>query len=153
MRIIISAVICIIISSCCVSKVSQGSDTTYITKAEYREILRDTTVFVPIIQEKVVNSTRDTSSRLETSYSISVAEINDGVLSHSLENKPYIMPIKVYYKDIARAETTENLVTNTIIQEVERDFLWWESALMWLGKIFLIVIVAAIAILVIKAKV
>lgn len=153
MRVIISAVICIIISSCCVSKVSQGSDTTYITKVEYREILRDTTVFVPIIQEKVVNSTRDTSSRLETSYSISVAEINDGVLSHSLENKPYIMPIKVYYKDIARAETTENLVTNTIIQEVERDFLWWESALMWLGKIFLIVIVAAIAILVIKAKV
>lgn len=153
MRIIISAVICIIISSCCVSKVSQGSDTTYITKVEYREILRDTTVFVPIIQEKVVNSTRDTSSRLETSYSISVAEINDGVLSHSLENKPYIMPIKVYYKDIARAETTENLITNTIVQEVERDFLWWESALMWLGKIFLIVIVAAIAILVIKAKV
>lgn len=153
MRVIISAVICIIISSCCVSKVSQGSDTTYITKVEYREILRDTTVFVPIIQEKVVNSTRDTSSRLETSYSISVAEINDGVLSHSLENKPYIMPIKVYYKDIARAETTESLVTNTIVQEVERDFLWWESALMWLGKIFLIVIVAAIAILVIKAKV
>lgn len=153
MRIIISAVICIIISSCCVSKVSQGSDTTYITKVEYREILRDTTVFVPIIQEKVVNSTRDTSSRLETSYSISVAEINDGVLSHSLENKPYIMPIKVYYKDIARTETTENLITNTIVQEVERDFLWWESALMWLGKIFLIVIVAAIAILVIKAKV
>lgn len=153
MRVIISAVICIIISSCCVSKVSQGSDTTYITKVEYREILRDTTVFVPIIQEKVVNSTRDTSSRLETSYSISVAEINDGVLSHSLENKPYIMPIKVYYKDIARTETTENLITNTIVQEVERDFLWWESALMWLGKIFLIVIVAAIAILVIKAKV
>lgn len=153
MRIIISAVICIIISSCCVSKVSQGSDTTYITKVEYREILRDTTVFVPIIQEKVVNSTRDTSSRLETSYSISIAEINDGVLSHSLENKPYIMPIKVYYKDIARTETTENLITNTIVQEVERDFLWWESALMWLGKIFLIVIVAAIAILVIKAKV
>lgn len=153
MRVIISAVICIIISSCCVSKISQGSDTTYITKVEYREILRDTTVFVPIIQEKVVNSTRDTSSRLETSYSISVAEINDGVLSHSLENKPYIMPIKVYYKDIARVKTTESLVTNTIVQEVERDFLWWESALMWLGKIFLIVIVAAIAILVIKAKV
>lgn len=153
MRIIISAVICVIISSCCVSKVSQGSDTTYITKVEYREIWRDTTVFVPIIQEKVVNSTRDTSSRLETSYSISVAEINDGVLSHSLENKPYIMPIKVYYKDIARVKTTESLVTNTIVQEVERDFLWWESALMWLGKIFLIVIVAAIAILVIKAKV
>lgn len=150
MRIIISIILCCIFCSCGVSKLSQGSDTTYITKIEYKEILKDTTVFVPIIKEKIINATRDTSSRIETSYAVSVANVECGTLYHTIENKPHIVPIKVHYKDIARTESKESTITNAIIQEVERDFYWWEEAFMFLGKIMLVLLVVAMGFILIK---
>lgn len=150
MRVIISLILCVVLSSCVSSRLSQGSDTTYITKIEYKEILKDTTVFVPIIKEKIINATRDTSSRIETSYAVSVANVECGTLYHTIENKPHIVPIKVHYKDIARTESTESIISNTIIKEVERDFYWWEEAFMFLGKIMLVLLVVAMGFILIK---
>ena len=62
---------------------------------EYRErIVYDTVMYEPP-QESTSIQTKDTTSHLETSLAESDASIVDGVLHHSLRNKPQKIPVPV----------------------------------------------------------
>lgn len=109
------------------------------SKVEYRtdtivqeRLVHDTTYF-EVPYERVVNVTEDTVSVLETVFAASRAEIKNGLLHHTLENKrqkvsvPYVKPI---------TETT--ISTNEIrivYREVEKRLSLWQSFSMVLGWI------------------
>ena len=80
--------------SCSMPRVIEQTqrDSLYI---EYRErIVHDTVMYEPP-QESTCTQTKDTTSHLETSLAESDASIVDGVLYHSLRNKPQKIPVPV----------------------------------------------------------
>ena len=80
--------------SCAAPRVIEQTqrDSLYI---EYRErIVHDTVMYEPP-QESTCTQTKDTTSHLETSLAESDASIVDGVLYHSLRNKPQKIPVPV----------------------------------------------------------
>ena len=80
--------------SCAAPRVIEQTqrDSLYV---EYRErIVRDTVMYEPP-QESTSIQTKDTTSHLETSLAESDASIVDGVLYHSLRNKPQKIPVPV----------------------------------------------------------
>lgn len=99
-------------------------------RVEVREVtryIRDT-AFIPIPAQTAENTTRDTSSHLETDYAESDARINpDGTLYHSLRNKEQEKPVPVnvpttqkdsiVYKDRYLYETVK----------VPRDLTAWQK--------------------------
>lgn len=78
-----------------------------------KEELRDSIVYVYVEKERERNTTRDTTSMLETRYARSEASVSDGVLSHTLENKNDSIPVRIMWKD--------KLVRDTVYVEVFRD--------------------------------
>ena len=80
--------------SCAAPRVIEQTqrDSLYV---EYRErIVHDTVMYEPP-QESTYIQTKDTTSHLETSLAESDASIVDGVLYHSLRNKPQKIPVPV----------------------------------------------------------
>ena len=80
--------------SCAAPRVIEQTqrDSLYV---EYRErIVHDTVMYEPP-QESTCTQTKDTTSHLETSLAESDASIVDGVLYHSLRNKPQKIPVPV----------------------------------------------------------
>ena len=80
--------------SCAAPRVIEQTqrDSLYV---EYRErIVHDTVMYEPS-QESTYIQTKDTTSHLETSLAESDASIVDGVLYHSLRNKPQKIPVPV----------------------------------------------------------
>ena len=80
--------------SCSMPRVMEQTqrDSLYV---EYRErIVHDTIMYEPS-QESTYIQTKDTTSHLETSLAESDASIVDGVLYHSLRNKPQKIPVPV----------------------------------------------------------
>ena len=80
--------------SCSMPRVIEQTqrDSLYV---EYRErIVHDTVMYEPP-QESTYIQTKDTTSHLETSLAESDASIVDGVLYHSLRNKPQKIPVPV----------------------------------------------------------
>ena len=80
--------------SCAAPRVIEQTqrDSLYV---EYRErIVHDTVMYEPP-QESMYIQTKDTTSHLETSLAESDASIVDGVLYHSLRNKPQKIPVPI----------------------------------------------------------
>lgn len=80
--------------SCAAPRVIEQTqrDSLYV---EYRErIVHDTVMYEPP-QEATYIQTKDTTSHLETSLAESDASIVDGILYHSLRNKPQKIPVPV----------------------------------------------------------
>ena len=80
--------------SCAAPRVIEQTqrDSLYV---EYRErIVHDTVMYEPP-HESAYIQTKDTTSHLETSLAESDASIVDGVLYHSLRNKPQKIPVPV----------------------------------------------------------
>ena len=80
--------------SCAAPRVIEQTqrDSLYV---EYRErVVHDTVMYKPP-QESMYIQTKDTTSHLETSLAESDASIVDGVLYHSLRNKPQKIPVPV----------------------------------------------------------
>jgi hypothetical protein len=107
----------------------QGENTI---KTEYKEIVRDSIIYIPIEKDIVSDSLdiiRDTLSVLSNKYSVSTAEVKSGTLNHHLETKyKDSIQTKIIYKDIVRVDSV--YVTKPIITEVVkpiRDNLFWYS--------------------------
>lgn len=86
---------------------------------------------VPIESER--QTVRDTTSHLETSFSVSDARINpDGSLSHSLANKPQKRPVptekEVIYRDSIIYQDKKVKVEKIV--PVERELTWWQQTQM-----------------------
>lgn len=100
------------------------------TRVEIREktvYVRDT-VILKIPAQTAENTTRDTSSHLETDYAESDARIDpDGTLHHSLRNKPQKKPVPV---DVPQTQKDSIVYRDRYISEtveVPRDLTAWQK--------------------------
>lgn len=98
---------------------SQRADSVRVVREiEYRERLRDTVVYVPVPVESREALRRD-SSRLETSVAVSEARIGpDGLLRHTLTNKPARLPADVQVRDVERTERRDSAAVRELRVEV-----------------------------------
>ena len=84
----------LLLDACAAPRVTQVEQRDSV-RVEYRErIVHDTVMYEPP-QESTYIQTKDTTSHLETSLAESDASIVDGVLYHSLRNKPQKIPVPV----------------------------------------------------------
>ena len=114
------------------------------TEIVEKEVLRDTTIYVPF--EKVIqkNVTLDTLSVLDTKLAHSEALISEAVLTHTLEQKEVQIPVKIVYKDKIKTITDSVRIKvpvkgDTIIKEVVPKWAWYLLTLFVISLVFLIV--------------
>ena len=100
------------------------------TEIVEKEVLRDTTIYVPF--EKVIqkNITLDTISILDSKLAHSEALISKGVLTHTLEQKETQIPVKIVYKDRIKTITDSVRIKvpvkgDTTIKEVVPKWAWY----------------------------
>ena len=114
------------------------------TEIVEKEVLKDTTIYVPF--EKVIqkNVTLDTLSILDSKLAHSEALISKGVLTHTLEQKEAQIPVKIVYKDKIKTITDSVRIEvpvkgDTIIKEVVPKWAWYLLTLFVISLVFLIV--------------
>lgn len=114
------------------------------TEIVEKEVLKDTTIYVPF--EKVIqkNVTLDTLSVLDSKLAHSEALISKGVLTHTLEQKAVEIPVKIVYKDkiktiIDSVRIEVPVKGDTIIKEVVPKWAWYLLTLFVISLVFLIV--------------
>ena len=123
--------------------VTEKTDTQDSVRIEYREKIVKVPVVVEVevpveVKEKFSN---DSTSHLETSFAVSDAKMVwiDGVafLRHTLANKAQ----KIQKQDTAQVVEKEKIVWKTRcvtynkVEIREKQFVWWQKALMWTGGI------------------
>lgn len=106
---------------------TERQDSIRVEVREKTVYIRDT-VLVEIPVQSAENTTRDTSSHLETDYAESDARINpDGTLYHSLRNKPHKQPVPV---DVPQTQKDSIVYRDRYISEtieVPRDLTAWQK--------------------------
>jgi len=104
------------------------------------------TIPVALPKESIAIVTPDTTSRLETSVAISEAGIRDGLLWHSIWNKPSI-DVPVDHKETVRDSIVyrekEVPAPYPVEVEVEKELTWWQQLRLWLGTATLILLAVA----------
>lgn len=137
--------------SCAAPRVIEQTqrDSLYV---EYRErIVHDTVMYEPP-QESTYIQTKDTTSHLETSLAESDASIVDGVLHHSLRNKPQKIPVPVVVT-VHDATISQSSVLTKIIEvpaKLTKAQERWIRLGKWATGILSLLAAAAIAGIVIK---
>lgn len=117
----------------------QQIDSIYIHKVDTL-VLKDTTILVKMRDSIVYQQVKD-SSHLETDLAHSDAWVDTlGILHHKLQNKADLVPIKVDMPKAISREVRHHFSTITKNIEIEKKLKWWEEGLMWLGKIFAMII-------------
>lgn len=115
----------------------ENRDSVRVEVREVTKYVRDT-VYMKIPAQTAENTTRDTSSHLETDFAESDARINpDGTLYHSLQNKEQEKPVPV---DVPHTQKDsiiyrERLVRETV--EVPRELTAWQK---WQMRFFWILL-------------
>jgi len=117
-------------------------ETTETVRIEYREILRDTTIYILLPQEQRMIMTRDTKSVLETSLALSVAMVSDGFLHHSIENRDTTLQARIIYRDIHVIRDSIRSEYRDIPFAVPAEFSRWQSFLMRTGLVAFGLIIA-----------
>ena len=151
-NIIYSIIAFLLLTSCGVGKQlpvqTEQKDSVRVEVRKETKYIRDT-VWMKIPAQSAENTTRDTSSHLETDYAESDARINpDGTLYHSLRNKEQEKPIPVMVpliqKDILMSRYRDRLVYRRV--EVPRELTGWQK---WQMRSFWILL-SAVAIFVLR---
>lgn len=99
---------CSILTSCCTVKKTVPITNNQEIRTEIKEVLRDTIITIEIEKEvvrEVIKQPQDTISKLSTKYATSTAQLNNGVLTHTLQNKQTEIPTKIVYKDIVHTDS------------------------------------------------
>ncbi len=106
---------------------TENRDSVRVEVREVTRYIRDT-VFLEIPTQSAENTTRDTSSHLETDYAESDARIDpDGTLHHSLKNKPQKQPVPV---DVPQTQKDSIVYRDRYISEtikVPRELTSWQK--------------------------
>ena len=128
MRSILAVVVMLTAFACCPCRhITTG--TTDSVRVEVRERIvevRDTVeVYLP--DERVENTTADTTSRLETSAAVSTASVRAGKLHHALRNKQQPIGVAVDLKVKVDDITTERITTIRTVVEVPAELTWWQQ--------------------------
>ena len=100
MTIVCTCLLC----GCAVTKPTQPSvcDSVHVEIIERVERVTDT-VYINIPHEKISQTVRDTTSQLEVEYARSTATItSDGLLHHSLEQKPITRPVETVVEVVVK---------------------------------------------------
>ena len=143
---IIVAVLLIVFmaASCGAVKLQTVHDTTEVVRTEYREILRDTTIYVQLPSESYSNVTKDTTSTIEGRTAVTTASISGGLLHHTLHTKDYQPEVVVQYKD--RILTRDSIVTVDVYKEVpvQRDLNWYQRTWIVLGWCLIGIVIVVI---------
>lgn len=143
----------LLLSGCCVPKVVIQRDTIKYVKTEYKEILKDTTIYVTLPSESVSVTTKDTTSTLKIKTAISTAEVNKGFLTHSLESNPHYKPeAEIKYRDIIRVKDSIVFVNNEVPVPVEKELTSWQKALISLGYVGIGAIALGLIWLIVKIR-
>lgn len=123
---------CSILTSCCTVKKTVPITNNQEIRTEIKEVLRDTTIYVEIEKEvvrEVIKQPQDTISKLSTKYATSTAQLNNGVLTHTLLNKQTEIPTKIVYKDIVHTDSVyvykEKPVDVIIEKTVTPQWCWY----------------------------
>lgn len=117
-------------------------DTTYVEKIiSYRDT---TVIYIPPVEAEK-NTTTDSSSYLETSLARSSASINNGVLTHTLENKhePIYIPAKMPVQQVYTNYISSSF--ERIPVEVPAEWSMWQNFVQVVGYIALAVVVIRFA--------
>lgn len=125
------AVVVVLLCSCGAGKQlpiqEESRDSVRIEVREKTVYIRDT-VILKIPAQSAENTTRDTSSHLETDYAESDARINpDGTLYHSLRNKPQEKPVPV---DVPTTQKDSIVYKDRYVYdevEVPRELTSWQK--------------------------
>lgn len=125
-------------------------DSIYVERVD-SIFFRDTIVQVQM-RDSIVEAVTDSHSlsHLETDIAISDAWVEGDSLYHTLENKRELVPIQVQMPNAITKETKNHF--HIVTKMVEREFKWWEEALMYLGKIMLFITVCFIILKLIEGK-
>lgn len=123
----------------------ESRDSVRVEVREKTVYVRDT-VYLKVPAQSAENTTRDTSSHLETDYAESDARINpDGSLYHSLRNKEQEKPVPV---DVPQTQKDSIVYKDRYVYEnveVPRDLTAWQK---WQMRSFWILLsIAAVYIL------
>ena len=106
---------------------TEQKDSVRVEVREVTKYIRDT-AFIPIPAQSAENTTRDTSSHLETDYAESDARINpDGSLYHSLRNKEQEKPVPM---DVPTTQKDSIVYKDRYVYEkveVPRDLSAWQK--------------------------
>ena len=106
---------------------TEHRDSVRVEVREVTKFIRDT-VWMQIPIQSAENTTRDTSSHLETDFAESDARINpDGTLHHSLRNKEQEKPVPV---DVPTTQKDSIVYKDRYVYEtveVERDLTGWQK--------------------------
>ena len=124
----------------------ENRDSTRVEVREKTVYIRDT-VILKIPAQTAENTTRDTSSHLETDYAESDARIDpDGTLHHSLRNKEQEKPVPM---DVPTTQKDSIVYKDRYVYEpveVPRDLTTWQK---WQMRSFWILL-SAVAVYVLK---
>ena len=91
------------------------------------ETIRDTVVNYKIVPEYKFIETKDSISRLETSYAISTCKTSNGILSHQLQNKDTNIQTVIQYKDVYKTiiDSVGYPVKGDTITKTETNYTGW----------------------------
>lgn len=141
MRSIVAILVMLTAFACCPCR-HLATGTTDSVRVEVRERIvevRDTVeVYLP--DERVENTTADTTSRLETSAAVSTASMRDGKLHHALWNKQQPIGVAVDMEFKVEDITKERITTIREVVEVPRNLTWWQQTQMRGFQLMLIVL-------------
>jgi hypothetical protein len=111
-----------------------------------QEIIRDTTIYVPVpgqivhdsIPVIITNGLMNTPvSLLETTYSRSKAWVENGILKHALDQRPSTIP--VILPGAIHTSTSNTVQTIKVPYYIDRPVLkpltWWQKFFLWTGVI------------------
>lgn len=116
------------------------------TFVQSQVIIKDTTIFVPVPGETVHDSIpviitkgliNSPLSTLETTYSRSKAWVVDGILKHTLDQKPSTIPFTI---PGAIHNSTSNTVKTIKVpyyvnRPISKPLHWWQKLFIWTGII------------------
>lgn len=143
--VVVFALALVMLQSCGPTKVVVQRDTTVVTKTEYVERWRDTTIYVQVTPDSVAVAVRDTSSHLAIKEAISDAFVSGGVLHHSLFTNPSYAPsVVVKTKEVEVVRDSLVYINNEIPVEVEKKLSWWQQTMIRLGYVLLALLAGAL---------
>lgn len=130
-RVIILSLIAFLLCSCGtgrrVAPTVESADSVR-TEVRTETVYRDSIVYVTLPEQSAERETRDSSSRLETDYAVSEARVDrDGVLHHSLRNKPLPVPQTIRVPTERRDSVVYRNRWYKVTVPVERELSPWQK--------------------------
>ena len=128
------------------------------TKTEIREVVRDTTIYIPPDQATAkalleCDSTGQILIRqIETLQGKLNAKANIRIIGNTIIADCLCDSMQIYMQLKDRYQTTTTNTSETKIQWMEKELKWWQRCLIWIGGITLLTAIIFAIFMIIKIK-